>query len=72
MIIFPPDINTRTSKLHILYFIMLILGREGVSDQPWLGSWNDNVTVSMVSCGGSQYKQGKFRLHNGNTFLVLI
>jgi len=38
-------------------------GREGVSDQPWLGSWNDNVTVSMVSCGGSQYKQGKFRFN---------
>ena len=27
------------------------LGREGVRDQPWLGSWNDNVTVTMVTCG---------------------
>jgi len=26
-------------------------GREGVRDQPWLGSWNDNVTVTMVTCG---------------------
>lgn len=25
-------------------------GRGGVANQPWLGSWNDNVTVSMISC----------------------
>merc|ERR1711874_194684 len=25
-------------------------GRAGVALQPWLGSWNDNVTVSLISC----------------------
>ena len=26
-------------------------GRGGVANQPWLGSWNDNVTVTLVACG---------------------
>ena len=25
-------------------------GRGGVANQPWLGSWNDNVTVTLISC----------------------
>ena len=33
---------------------ILSLGRGGVANQPWLGSWNDNVTVTLVTCGGAQ------------------
>jgi len=29
-------------------------GRGGVANQPWLGSWNDNVTVTLVACGGAK------------------
>ena len=25
-------------------------GRAGVASQPWLGSWNDNVTVELTGC----------------------
>merc|ERR1712026_385966 len=25
-------------------------GRGGVANQPWLGSWNDNVTVTLITC----------------------
>jgi len=25
-------------------------GRGGVANQPWLGSWNDNVTVTLATC----------------------
>ena len=27
-----------------------ISGRGGVANQPWLGSWNDNVTVTLITC----------------------
>ena len=30
---------------------ILSSGRGGVANQPWLGSWNDNVTVTLVACG---------------------
>ena len=33
---------------------ILSLGRGGVANQPWLGSWNDNVTVTLVACGGAK------------------
>jgi len=37
-------------------------GRAGVKDQPWLGSWNDNVTVTMVTCnpGGTEANRIRF------------
>ena len=34
-----------------LLLLLLLSGREGVRDQPWLGSWADNVTVTMEECG---------------------
>ena len=36
-----------------------ILGRGGVANQPWLGSWNDNVTVSLITC--QQFRAMKTR-----------
>ena len=50
----------------------LFTGREGVSDQPWLGSWNDNVTVSMVLCGGDQSVKGAVRFDDSSMFLTFI
>ena len=34
-----------------------ISGRGGVANQPWLGSWNDNVTVTLITC--QQFRAGK-------------
>merc|ERR1712012_820804 len=43
-------------------------GRGGVANQPWLGSWNDNVTVSMVSCQqASKLKIKMINKNNSNT-----
>jgi len=57
---YPNFIQKCVSKMN------LFTGREGVSDQPWLGSWNDNVTVSMVSCGGDQSVKGSVRFDDSS------
>ena len=35
---------------NIIFKFLSCAGRGGVSNQPWLGSWNDNVTVSLQTC----------------------
>lgn len=42
-------------------------GRGGVANQPWLGSWNDNVTVSLVTCGEASTASN--RVNNVNSVI---
>lgn len=42
-------------------------GRGGVANQPWLGSWNDNVTVSLVACGEASPGSNRVKQVNPST-----
>ena len=49
-------------KIHYLFS-----GRGGVANQPWLGSWNDNVTVSLVACGEARPGTNRVKQVNPST-----
>ena len=46
-----------------------MLGRGGVSNQPWQGSWHSNITVEMVMCkeGGRDGKMEKLEVGKQTT-----